>query len=274
MSLEKQYLGFLKSKSLWNDRNLFGLHQFNFEELSIKAKIPNVLHLEIRKNEVLGKRVEHFFGHLITSSDRLQLIANNIQVFSAKITIGELDFIVKDFIEEKVLHIELIYKFYLYDPEIEGELERWIGPNRKDTLLQKIEKLKQKQLPLLYKEETKPHLKDLNLNHKNITQQVCYLANLFVPFSIKENILPHINNNCIVGYWIKVNDFTPEKYNASLFYLPEKKDWLVQPEYGESWHSYETILQQMHTQLEQKKSPLLWMKNNGDIYSRLFVVWW
>ena len=38
----------------------------------------------------------------------------------------------------KILHLELVYKFYLYDKNLgEKEIERWIGPNRSDSLLEK-----------------------------------------------------------------------------------------------------------------------------------------
>jgi len=51
----------------------------------------------------------------------------------------------------KPIHLEIIYKFYLYDPSIGlTQLDHWIGPNRRDSLVKKLTKLKQKQLPLLY----------------------------------------------------------------------------------------------------------------------------
>jgi hypothetical protein len=47
--------------------------------------------------------------------------------------------------------MELAYKFYLFDPSISSEpINNWIGPNRNDSLQEKLEKLKTKQFPLLY----------------------------------------------------------------------------------------------------------------------------
>ncbi len=153
MSLEYQYLGFLQSTSLKLVESLLKIPLFNFEELSKPPFEINTAKIDIHDNEVLGKRIEHFFEHCIVNSKRYDLISNNIQVFKDKVTIGELDFIVKDLFKDKIIHIELIYKFYLYDPEISMELDRWIGPNRNDSLLRKVEKLKNHQFPLLYRKE-------------------------------------------------------------------------------------------------------------------------
>ena len=36
---------------------------------------------------------------------------------------------------DKYIHIEMQYKFYLYDESFENEIDRYIGPNRNDTLV-------------------------------------------------------------------------------------------------------------------------------------------
>lgn len=274
MSVKNEYLGFLNSKSIWPDKVFLGLSPFDIEKVLKDDTIPDETEINIRDNEVLGKRIEFFFEYCITNIDRYEIIAKNIQVYQDKITIGELDFLIKDHKDNKTLHIEVVYKFYLYDPLIEGELQQWIGPNRKDTLLQKIEKLKTKQLPLLYREETLSILEGLHIDLKSIYQYVCYMANLFVPLSMKKELFPIVNNQCIIGFWIPLKDFTSEQYGSSLFNIPKKKDWVTHPKYNDTWFSFIAIKEQVHVALSQKKSPLLWMKSNGDSYERFFVVWW
>ncbi len=274
MSIKDQYLGFLRSKPLLQVESLLEIPQFNFEELS---KLPfeiNTTKINIRDKEVLGKRIEHFFEHSIINSKQYDLVCKNIQVFKNKITIGELDFIVKDRIQEKIIHIELIYKFYIYDPEISMELDRWIGPNRKDSLLRKIEKLKNNQFPLLHKEETLPLLKKLKLKPQEIEQEVCYLGNLFVPISQGMDKSLYLDNDCVVGYWLKQNEFTSKEYGTYTFYIPMKKNWVVHPESNKIWFSYEDIKKPLQEHLLQKKSPLVWVKKSEDLYERFFVVWW
>lgn len=275
MSITNEYLGFLSSNSLWLDKKFLSLTPFNFADLAkFDSCIDSPIKINIRENEVLGKRIEHFFEYSIINSNRYTIIANNIQVFKDKITIGELDFLVKDLQKNKVIHVELVYKFYLFDPTIDGNLHRWIGPNRKDTLLQKAEKIKEKQLPLLYHKETSGVLKKLQLDSDTIEQQVCYLANLFIPFSLKKTTFPYINNQCIVGYWIPIKAFTLKEYGSYQFYIPQKKDWVIAPKHCNSWFSFKDIIESIEVLLSQKKSPLLWMKSNEDSYLRFFIVWW
>ncbi len=153
-------------------------------------------------------------------------------------------------------------------------MHKWIGPNRRDSLLQKIEKLKNKQLPLLHTPETNDMLKKLNIEGNRILQYSCYLANLFVPHSLKHKNFTYVNNDCIVGYWIKFEAFASKKYASGQFHIPIKQNWVVAPKYCDNWFSYSDIYQQLYLQYLQKKSPLLWMNNGDGSYERFFVVWW
>ncbi|WP_062058810.1 DUF1853 family protein [Aquimarina longa] len=278
MAIVNEYLGFLNSAPLWLDETLFEFSIFDFKELSKTNILPSdtdtLLGINNNQNEVLGKRIEHFFEHCILNSHRYSIISKNIQVFRDKITIGELDFILQDQLHNKIIHLELVYKFYVYDPQINIEMERWIGPNRKDTLLKKVAKLKTKQLPLLYKSETSHILESLHTHPTHINQQVCYLGALFVPLSLKNKNIPFLNNQCIIGFWIKSKEFTKERYSAYSFNIPLKKDWIVNPKYCTTWFSFEEIIVHAYKSLAKKKSPLLWMKSNGDSYERFFIVWW
>ena len=274
MSIKNEYLGFLNSSCLWKEEDFLGLSPFDFNELTKTDIQPDFVEIYIRENEVLGKRVEYFFDHCITNSNRYTVLAKNIQVFRDKITIGELDFIIRDYQSDMISHIELVYKFYLYDPTIDDELHRWVGPNRKDTLLQKIEKIKTKQLPLLYKNETLPILEDLHIKPENVDQRVCYIANLFVPLSMRNRVFPFLNNQCIVGFWLTLETFTAKEYGSYTFNIPRKKDWIIHPEHCSSWFSFIDIIEDIRESISQKKSPMLWMRKEDDSYERFFIVWW
>lgn len=275
MLLREQYLGFLKTSSLWKDRDLFYIYQFDFRKPQETNIIPETIPVIISSNEVLGKRIEHFFEYYIDSISQYTLVLKNLQIFKNKITIGEIDFIIKDNRREKLLHIELVYKFYLYLPQSNvTELEKWIGPNKKDRLVDKVNKLKEKQLPLLYHPETKAVLKKKHIDYNNITQQVCFLGNLFVPLSYKNKTLAFVNNDCIVGFWIYSQEFTIENYGDQLFFIPNKQDWITDPKNNYTWFSFTTIIEEIKNLLLQKKAPLLWMKNGETSFSVFFVVWW
>jgi len=274
MQIKNQYLGFLESNSLQLVEPLLETSVFAFEELAQNSITGDTAAIIINDNEVLGKRIEKFFEYCIDNSSKYHLITSNTQVFKDKITIGEIDFIVKDIPKNKVLHIELVYKFYLYDPSFSIEQDRWIGPNRKDSLPQKISKLKNHQFPLLYKTETAIIVKELKLKLQEIKQEVCFLANLFLPITFKNNPWYGHDSNCIKGYWLKENEFTAVNYKAYYFFIPQKKDWVVNPKNNTIWYTFDQILPLVKEKLVQKKSPLLWIKRKGDIYEHLFVVWW
>lgn len=274
MSIREQYLGFLESKSLLQVKSLLEIPLFDFEKLTTNSSEVDIFKTKIPDNEVLGKRIEHFFENCIMNSKQYTLICKNKQVFKNKITVGELDFIIKDISSKKVMHVELVYKFYLYDPKISMVSDRWIGPNRKDSLQRKIEKLKSHQFPLLYREETLPILEELQLVPQEIHQEVCYLGNLFVPVSYQDKTSSFPETQCMSGYWMRENEFTSEKYGNFQFFIPKKQNWVSNPKFNKTWVTYTDILKPLKEELGQKKSPLLWIKRNKDSYERMFIVWW
>lgn len=273
--IKEQLQGFLNTPPLGDKAIFYGFTQFQFpgiqetEYLSPAIEIP-----ELDSNFVLGKRMEIFFDHLLKHSEKYEVIAKNLQIFKEKITLGELDFLVKDRITGTPYHIELVYKFYVYDPSIKDPAARWIGPNRKDSLLHKLTKLEQQQLPLLYKEETREILKSYNLQINEIEQQVCFKASLFLPKNIKEPKTEDINKACFAGYWIRMGDFTASEYGDKLFHAPTKQDWPRDPSTNEEWVTYKTIHFEVRELIQRKRSPLIWMKSGDKNFERFFVLWW
>ncbi len=78
---------------------------------------------------------------------------------------------------DEYIHVELVYKYYIYEKRFNKELYRYIGPNRNDTLIKKLSKLRDKQFPLLFKQVTKKYLEGIDIN--KIKQKLCFKANLF-----------------------------------------------------------------------------------------------
>ena len=274
MSIRNEYLGFLKSLPLWENESLFGMHLFDFDAINRIAPSFEEPKLTLHENEVLGKRIECFFDYYIQKSKRYHTLIKNKQIFDDKITIGELDIILSDKKEDKVLHVEFVYKFYLYNPMIEGELNRWVGPNKNDTLLCKVKKLKNKQFPLLYKNETQKTLKENGIKTDSIYQKIAFMGCLFIPLSLQNQKMPFLNSNCIVGFWLKSESFVKEVYGAFQFFIPVKKDWIVNPENCKDWLTFKDARQQVHAVISKKRSPLVWMKTSGTKCQRFFVVWW
>ncbi len=146
--LFNQLSGFLKSCSLWNSTTKIKLTPFDLTH-DLSLELTHERYDEFCKNTTpnqrLGKLVEEFVFEVFTLSKSIEVVAQNVQINKEKISVGEIDCILKEL--DQLIHLEIVYKFYLYDESIDteqlnGELNRWIGPNRNDNLVKKLTKLK------------------------------------------------------------------------------------------------------------------------------------
>ncbi|WP_051227916.1 DUF1853 family protein [Gillisia sp. JM1] len=272
--IENQFEGFIKTPSIFENSNYNGFKVFKFPDKISYTSSNKILEKDFSENLVLGKRVEYFFLAAIKDSSEHQIIANNIQISDKHRTLGELDFIVMELETSKILHIELMYKFYVYDPEVPIEMERWIGPNRRDSLLQKIEKVKTNQFPLLHTPETEKYLKSIDIGSKDIQQEICFKSSLFIPKKLKSYNFSHINKECIVGFWVHLKDFSEYNQDGLEFFAPEKQDWPIDPKNGDEWFSFKEVGEQIQNLHLRKKSPIIWIKKIDGSFERIIVVWW
>ena len=262
-----QYQGYLETEPLFTtENNPFSQHLFKL------ARSTKAINIEVKENLMLGKRVEVFFKLQIEATNSYQIILENIQIQKEKRTIGELDFILKKNEPSQLMHIEIAYKFYLFDPKIEGvEIHKWIGPNRNDDLLKKITKLSKHQFPLLYAEETKQHLE---LNTREIQQKILFKAQLYIPYNFALNNLALINLKAIRGYYISFNEFLKSELLEQDFFIPNKQDWLISPKENKKWFSSDLVLELISESIQLKKSPLIWTKCKSGKVQSVFIVWW
>lgn len=268
-----QFKGFLNTKDIFSSQT-GAIKQFEFPEISITdALLQDLNELDHPRNSVLGKRMESFFEIAIKHSSRYELISSNLQIIEEKRTIGELDFLVFDKESSKPLHIELVYKLYVYDSKLSPEINKWIGPNRRDSFPEKLDKLNSRQFPLLYKAEAQNYLQEFNLNLNEIEQQLCFKAQLFLPDNFNLRQTPLINLNCITGKWFSFLDFKNSGWENNLFYSPQKKDWSCDPGSNSDWYGYDELLNNIEQLFERKKAPLVWMKTRDSFHS-FFIVWW
>ena len=264
-SIQQRFEGFMKTPTLWESNKVYKLTQFEIEQKSLSFDIA------IDANQRLGKYVERFVSYQLSKDNSIKTIAENIQISKNKITLGELDCILLK--GEKPIHLEIIYKFYLYDASLgKDPLQHWIGPNRKDSLVEKLDKLQQKQLPLLYSKECLEYLESIDLNVKDIEQQVYFKAQLFVPFRMNTAIESSINKDCIVCFYIHQEELS--QFKNAKFYIPSKKDWLIIPHTNIDWLHYKDFVRESSTYLQRQFSPLCWIKTNTGELKKIFLVWW
>ena len=270
MEISKQHLqalynAYCKTQLLWNADTVLNIKQFK-----IPADPSSTFKRKLKRNLRLGQLAEQFVFNQIEASVDMELLAENIQVKKGKDTLGELDALVIS--EGKPIHLEIIYKFYLYDADTgTTEIEQWIGPNRKDSLIEKLTKLSEKQLPLLHSVECKTMLEALHMEHIHFEQQVVFMAQLFVPYQ-QEVAYDNLNANCASGFYIRKAQFG--RFKHCEFYIPTKLDWFLAPENDVIWLSYDTFLSKADAFLNDKRSPLFWMKNETNDLSKGFLVWW
>jgi len=260
---QQRFYGFLKTPFLWSHK-LLELQQFQSSEkgITIDEKIPNAIRL--------GNYVERLVSHQLNHDERIQILKENTQIISNKITLGEIDCLLLQY--QQPIHLEIAYKFYLYDASVGTSfLEHWIGPNRRDSLLLKLNKIKEKQFPLLYSTQCESLLEELNLNAKDIQQQTFFKAQLFVPYS-KTIEFPLLNRKCIYGFYISSKELS--NFQECKFYIPKKLDWIIDPHTQVDWMNFNNVNKRIQEFHQKQSAPLCWMKqSNGEIV-KMFVVWW
>ncbi|MFY0630850.1 MAG: DUF1853 family protein [Flavobacteriaceae bacterium] len=262
---QQRFEGFLNTPVLWKSNAVHNMTQFEIEQQ------PLSFNMEIDVKQRLGKYIERFVSYQLSHNDTIELISENVQISKDKITLGELDCILLK--DKKTIHLEVIYKFYLFDNSVGSDsLEHWIGPNRKDSLVEKLDKLQKKQLPLLYSEECQAYLQSIHLDAKDIAQQVYFKAQLFVPFSMDSEINGSINSDCVAGFYINTSELS--QFKDAKFYIPSKKDWLIVPHTNVDWLGYTDFTTESNEYLLREFSPLCWMKLNTGELKKFFLTWW
>lgn len=182
---------------------------------------PLVDYLGANNARLLGSYFECLWQFFFQNAPHWQLLKHHFQVFDGKQTLGELDILAK---AEKcpAIHVELAVKFYLLQPnQTGGSLKHWLGPQSHDRFDLKLDKLAQKQLPMIDHPMTEQALKDQNLP-LNWQQALCLKGYLFTHI-LQSNIQlhPHINQKALMGKWLHNNE-------ADLI-LDKEYDWVVIP---------------------------------------------
>lgn len=189
-------------------------HQRYFLELD---QHPEKLHAFIadRKSSRLGVYAEYLLAYFFESSSEIEMLLHNYQLIHEKQTIGEVDYIIKW--ENRLIHIELAVKYYLALEPTEDR-KRWVGSNGKDCLYDKLDKVKNHQLPLA---KNKFFYAQTGLKPESF-----FL--LRGAFFVKEFFLPSWGNpnGC---YW-RYHTFNAAKelvFNDNTFYFLQRPHWMA-----------------------------------------------
>ena len=261
--------GFLHTPPLWRKRQ-FGISQFAFPEVDLKA----ITAAPIPNNLRLGHQMEHVFTQLIPQNETYEIVVHNLPVKKEGRTLGEIDFILRDTRSQKLVHVELTYKFYIIEPEISEPIHRLMGPNKRDMFFTKMEKIKNRQFALLHSPEGIKALGDVGLDHATIEHEACFKAQLFLPYEISEIDISPLNKACISGRWIRFDDFNTKAFAKNTYYVPRKSQWVIPPCPKMAWRSHHSTLLDLNLRMLKENAPMVWMRRPDGVLEKLFVVWW
>ena len=269
VSALSRFQGFLNTPPLWVKKQ-FGLEQFSFPEIDIGIySVP-----DIPERIRLGHQMEFIFRQCMEYTNDYEIIIHNKPLKESKRTIGEVDFILFDRKKEEYLHIELTYKFYIIDPDISEPIHRLMGPNRRDMFFTKLDKIKNEQLGLLSTAAGKTLLDEYDLRDLDIRPQVCFKAQLFLPFGSEFRHIRPLNTACIAGFWISFDAFNSPEFKNDLYYITYKHEWPVKPSYNEHYIGHYEVMLELNIRMIKENAPLVWRKKTDSSFEKFFVVWW
>lgn len=248
----------------------FGIQQFEFPLMDFTDFSPSSIPQHIR----LGHQMEFVCKQLLDHSSQYEVIVHNLPIRDKKQTIGEVDFIVQEPATQKIIHVELTYKFYIIDIEISEPIHQLIGPNRRDTFFTKMVKIKNKQFPLLHTKVGSAILAEKGIDISLIRHEACFKAQLFEPYDNHVISMNSLNMECIVGYWLRIIDLQNDSFSSYQFYIPNKSQWVIEPHNEVQWTSHFNLLLEIKLRLIKLSSPMVWMRKSKTEFEKFFVVWW
>lgn len=223
-------------------------------------------------NIPLGKRAEKFFLSGLSSGKDYEVIAKNIQLIEQGVTQGEIDFILRDCLRNSFVHVELAYKLYLYDPQAGDGLECWIGPNRRDRLVDKLAKLKEQQFPKLHHPAMAEILSESGIEVAQVKQALYLPGQLYLPYG-SNSAIPALNAESVAGVYMGLSEFKSLASKVKCW-IPDKQDWFIKPSLWPTYHSGAELVSAVEEKLTRSRSPMVWIKDRDNNFSRCFVVFW
>lgn len=220
----------------------------------------------------IGKQVEEHLLTALGDDERYTVLAHGLQIQHEGITLGELDFIIKDHLENVVFHLELVHKFYIYDTaEGEQELDRWIGPNYRDKLVYKLEKLESHQFPLLHHPATRPYLNRLGLDPLTMQQKLCFNAELYVPVDTVSNQSGVLAQSAIRGTYFSFQEFKNSIDPSYRYHVCTKQEWVQDEASCGQWANAQDCIGDLEKRAKDGRAVMVWAKQANKC-ERLFIL--
>ena len=187
---------------------------------------PLIGFLNSNKSKFLGPYFELLVEYWIKERVNPQFFRSHLQVFDNKRTLGEYDFLFSSDGDNKLVHLEVAVKFYLYYQLINGDVQ-FIGPNANDRLDIKFNHSLKHQLKLSDCVHGRNAIHNLGFN--SVVPTFLMKGYLFYPSnnSGQTDLQPYISNTHLKGWWTHFRDFSiPCQSTENRWYILDKAQWL------------------------------------------------
>ncbi len=210
----------------------FELHEDRYHRFMALDADPSPLQNYLAENcrsQRLGLVFESLWHFFLQNDPETELIAHNLPIRDKGKTLGELDVLYFCHHRQRAIHLELAVKYFMAteQPAIEDEaLSSWLGPNSRDRLDIKWQRMLSHQLALVNRPAAQSILNELAISE--LEQEVAIKGWLFhhcKVAALSENINPLHER----GLWYTRSQFLIEQNPENWLYLV-KPDWLADEE--------------------------------------------
>jgi len=223
-----------------------------------------------------GRYFEALLVALIQVCRRYDLLAENLQVFADKRTLGAFDLIVREAESGCVTHLELAFKQYLHREGRSAEMHRWVGPRGRDRLDIKGRHMVAKQLKLGTTPAGQAALADLGVDRLHRTRALM-AGRLFIHFEhFRAGDWPELPDICShklrFGWWANETEIVTLKSLAEGWRVLTPQ-WAIAPLNAEDCSLLpEPRWDEVHEQVQRGIPALVAAVENGEEVSRGWIV--
>lgn len=210
----------------------------------------------------LGKYAEKLLQIFFEQHPNFQLVAQNIQLIKDKVTVGEIDFLLRDLEINKHIHLEFALKFYLKTSWSGKEI--FLGPNVKDNLNRKSQKLINSQSQLL---NSHADLLSAELRNTIFQPKIWMKGVRFYPFQANENYT-HAQ-----AWWLNLESIELlDQAGFTFEHIEQKKDWIF-PYFKKEAVDFKTLKFETKKYFNQNRNALMLVRKKGaEVLDRGFIM--
>ena len=193
------------------------------EDFQTLSDAPESLEQVVRscKSHFLGCYFEVLFSFAIRHFSTLTVLLEHVQISEQGKTLGEVDMLVET-PEGELLQFEIAIKFYLERPDLYPD--HWIGPNKNDSLRQKVSRARSHQLTIFDTDCAKVQCQNV-IKDRPIKTCLLIYGRLYLSLNNSSNVAERIENTQFGG-WVYASKAEALFFDFPCVMLAEKPHWL------------------------------------------------